>query len=180
MMVDRLPSALRWLSHACLVAAGVAIAAMMLHVGADIAGSALLGRSLGGTIEMVSGWYMPACVFLPLVAVQQHRGQIIVEFATQALGPRKRALFDGLAAALGCAYVGAMVYTGAHEAWTQTAIGERANSSVFDFPVWPTRWFPVVGGAGMAAWLVLQSLSDLAFAATGRRPEPPGEPQERR
>jgi len=179
MLVERLPAALRGLSRACLVVAGVAIAAMMLHVGADIAGKALFGRSLGGTIEMVSGWYMPACVFLPLVAVQQHRGQLIVEFATQTLGPRKRALLDGLAAALGCAYVGAMVYTGAHEAWTQTAIGERTNSSVFDFPVWPTRWFPVLGGAGMAAWLALQSLSDLAFAVTGRVMERPDETLER-
>ncbi len=164
--IERLLDRAAWL---LLIAAAVAIMAMMLNITADILGKLLFNSPVVGTLELVSTWYMVAVTFLPLAHVYATRSNIVVELFTQKLSAGPRSALDAFGAALGGIYLGLLTWKGAEQAWYQTQRGEVADATFFEIPVWPTRWFLVVGCAVAALIAICHMLGDARFAATGRR-----------
>lgn len=146
-----------------------ALALMMLHVTADVAGKYLLGQPIVGTLETVSHYYMVAAVFLPLAIVQKHRGQIIVDIATQHLQPRRLALVEGLVSLIALGFLVLFVWQATRRAVEMTAVLEKVNAAHFPIDIWPTRWFVVAGAVSVTGFMALQAANDFAFAFTGRR-----------
>ena len=70
--------------------AALFVIVMMLHVCADVFSRLVLGRSLHGTIEIVSAYYMVGVIFLPLIEVTREDGHISVELLTRRLPPQIR------------------------------------------------------------------------------------------
>ncbi len=147
----------------------LALALMMLHVTADVFGKYLFGQPILGTLETVSHYYMVAAIFLPIALVQAARGQVIVDVATQHLSPRRLALVEGLASLGTLVFVLALLWNATGRAVAMTLITEKTNAIAFPIDIWPSRWFVVLGAAGMAGFVFLQTINDFGFAFTGRR-----------
>jgi TRAP-type C4-dicarboxylate transport system permease small subunit len=152
----RLAWALAQANALALALGAVAIALMMVHVSLDVAGKALLRQPITGTLEIVSTYYMVACIFLPLGWVQQERRHIAVELWKESLPQgldRALALFADLALLV----FGLLLCVASFgEAMLQTAARETSEAVAVRIEVWPSRWFPVVGSALLAAALLLQ------------------------
>lgn len=162
--------ALHRLSQALLVASCGLIAVMMLHIVADILAKFVLGRPIVGTLEAVTYYYMVAAVFLGLPIVTRERGHIVVELFTQRLSRRRLALLDGLVFLAVAAFVGLMAYAAAIQAIQQTIDGETTWADAFRVPIWPGRWFVVVGAGLTTAHFLVQGIGELLYAVSGRRP----------
>ena len=154
------PARLAWVlaqAHALALALGaLAIALMMVHVSLDVLGKALLRQPITGTLEIVSSYYMVACIFLPLGWVQQERRHIAVELWQESLPPgleRAMRLFADLAL---LAFGLLLCVASFGEAMIQTAARETSEAVAVRIEVWPSRWFPVVGSALLVAALLLQ------------------------
>ena len=91
--VGRMATVLFWI-------AGFAVAAMMLHVTADILGKTLLRSPIHGTLEITTFYYMPIVALAPLAVVQRDRGHIFVELFSQVFGDRLNDAADAVMSAL--------------------------------------------------------------------------------
>ncbi len=147
----------------------IALTLMMVHVTADVAGKYLLNQPVLGTLESVTHYYMVAAVFLPLAVVQRHRGQVIVDIATQHLAPRRLALVEGLVSIMTLSFTLFLLWHSGKRAVDMSLIFEKSNAVHFPIDVWPSRWFVPLGAAGMAAFIAMQAINDFAFAFRGER-----------
>ncbi|HYD69143.1 TRAP transporter small permease [Azospirillum sp.] len=153
MSANAILSLSRWVDRLGLLgfwAGSVGLAAMMLHITADVAGRFLLNAPITGTLEIVSTYYMIAVSFLPLGFIQSRRYHIEVELFTQHLSGRALAVVEAFAALLGLAIFLGIAVSGAFTAWANTVAGEAVDATLFDITVWPTRWFLVFGCAAAA------------------------------
>ena len=146
--------------------AGVFILLMTFHVTADVLLKVSINWPIIGTLELVTYIYMVACIFLPLPHVQAGRSLIVVELFTQNMSARGLARLESLGALLTFAYLGMIAWWGGLLAIAKTEIGETADATYFELPIWPMRWV-VVTCCGIAALLALSQ-------AFGRRPPPRG------
>lgn len=142
---------------------------MMLHVAGDVTLRLLLRQPIPGTLETVTYVYMVAVVFLPLAMVQRRRQQIVVELFTHAVPPRLLAVLDGCVGLLGAVFMAAVTWFSGKEAWAQTLIRETAPSMMNPVPIWPARWFVVVGAGLVGLYLLMHAIDDLRLAAAGDR-----------
>lgn len=161
------------ISNLLLLVGGVALIALMLHVSADVVFKRVFGMPIQGTTEMVSSYYMVACVFLGLGVVQRDGKQLAVEFFSDRLSPRYRAAVDIFAGSVMIVFGALLVWTGSEQAITNTLARETNWSTIARFEIWPTRWFPVIAYASMLGYLVIQLVRDIGtFLAVdaGERP----------
>ena len=152
-----------------MIAGGLSLVLMMLHISADVVLKYVLNYPLTGTIEIVSYYYMVAAVFLPLAAVERYRGHIFVEVFTTNLSPRAQALIDAVAVSLGVIYAAVLTWHTGIEAVRQTAVLEVWDATFFDIHVWPTRWFLPLGCGALAVYMLLHAVDDLSYALKGVR-----------
>ena len=162
------------LSNVLLALGGVAIVALMLHVCADVVGKYFFNQPIMGTLEIVSRYYMVACVFLPLAWVQLRRQHLTVEMFTMGLSERRLAALDGAVALLGFAYVAVLTWLVFGQAVDATRDNEFLSLTFYDLPAWPSRWVLPVSFGLFALVLLLQAWFDLRYALTGE-----GRPPER-
>lgn len=155
-------------SRLLLFLGGIGILALMLHICADVAGKYFFNKPITGTLEIVSWYYMIACVFLPLAFVQVHRQHLTVEMFTMGLGRRKLAALDGCVALLGLAYVLLLSWLVLGRAVKATADRESLALTFYDVPAWPSRWILPVSFGLFALVFLGQALTDLRYALTGR------------
>ncbi|MFY0634034.1 MAG: TRAP transporter small permease [Vannielia sp.] len=160
--------ALDALSKVLLFVGGAALVVLMLHVCADVAGKYFFNQPLTGTLEIVSWYYMVACVFLPLAWVQIRRQHLTVEMFTMGLNRRQLAALDGVVSLLGLAYLVLLTWLVFWQAVAQTRANEFLSLTFYDMPAWPSRWVLPVSFGLFALVLVLQAWIDLRFAITGR------------
>lgn len=128
-----------------LAAIGAAAAAlMMLHVVAEIFCRNVLGITLPATLEIVSLYYMPALIFLPLASVERLAGHIDVSFVQEAFpAPLRRVTEVAALTACGLVY-GAMGWVGLQEAMAKFRIREFLMGEVA-VPLWPGRFLVPIG-----------------------------------
>ncbi|SHI01169.1 TRAP transporter small permease [Marivita hallyeonensis] len=157
------------LSTFLLILGGIALLAMMVHVSADVIFKRVFGTPLQGTTEMVSSYYMVACVFLGLGVVQRERKQIAVEFFTESLRGRHRAAVNIFSGGVTIILASLLVWMGTDQAIQNTLDRETNWSTIANFEIWPTRWFPVVAYAAMLAYLLIQLWGDLKVMVQGSK-----------
>lgn len=146
--MDRVASFLAW-------GGLIAVVAMLVHVAVDVLSKLVLGAALIGTIEMVSSYYMIACVFLPLAIVQRNREHIVVDFFTDRMSRRSKWAAQQFADLTMLVVILAMTWGGLVVALEQTEAWETTSSTTARFQVWPTRWMPVLAYAITALYLSL-------------------------
>lgn len=134
--------------------AGVVMLIMMLHVVADVVGRYVFASPIDGTLEIVSGYYMVALVFLPLAYVTRKNGHIFVELFTMRLRPSRVSLMDAAAETLAFLYVGFLAWECGVEAWRRTMDGEAWETAEGLVAIWPSRWLLPLGLGLMAICLL--------------------------
>jgi TRAP-type C4-dicarboxylate transport system permease small subunit len=145
----------------------IGAAAMMVHVTADVAGKAI-GMPVTGTLEIVSSYYMVACIFLPLGWVQQQRSHLAVELFAGSLSMQANRILAAFADVALLVFTALLCAAAWSEAVEQTLVRETSEAVAIRIEVWPSRWFPVVGALCMSLTLLLQ----LAVRWTDRGDEP--------
>ena len=146
------------LSLAAMWGGIIAGAMMMFHVVAEIIALKVLGKTLFGTIEIVSAYYMVALSYLPFAWIVKNEGHIFVELFTKGFSPRNLLRIDIFAMAVTILYVGVMAWKTLESAVEQTHIREQAESALGYIAVWPSRWFVVIGFGCFLLQLVSQFL----------------------
>lgn len=142
------------LSGVLLVLGAAFILLMTFHVTADVLLKVAANRPIAGTLELVTYIYMVACIFLPLPHVQASGALIVVELFTQKLPARHVSRLDAIGAFLTFVYLGMIAWWGGMLAVNKTEIGETADATYFELPIWPMRWVLVVC-CGIAALIAL-------------------------
>lgn len=142
---------------------------MMLQIMGEVILRTFFRRTIPGTEEIVSAYYMIGCAFLPLAWVQRSRGHVMVTVFTMWLRPRPAAALDAFAYLVCAVATGIYAYAGLHEALAMTREGEILIGTM-DVVVWPSRWFVPLGLVGMLFYLVLQAVADLTWAVKGGEP----------
>ncbi len=141
-------------ADALIALAGVIILLMTFHVTADVLLKVSIGWPIIGTLELVTYVYMVACIFLPLPHVQASRSLILVELFTQKMSERSIARLDAFGALLTFAYLGMIAWWGGLLAIGKTEIGETADATYFELPIWPMRWVVAIC-CGVAALIAI-------------------------
>ena len=107
---------IRWSAAGILMSiGGIALLAMMGHVAGDVIGRSFFGAPIDGTLEIVSGYYMVAVVFLPLAFVTRNDDHIYVELFTRRMGAGRIALLDAAVEFLALLFVGFLAWQSAVE-----------------------------------------------------------------
>lgn len=138
-------------------AGGVALILMMLHISADVIARYIFNSPLHGTVEIVSGYYMVAVVFLPLAMIERRNAHIVVELVTQHFPRRAQEWLIGLVALVSAAYFAAFAWQTWSDALKQYRIGEVALGTV-EVTIWPTRFYLPIGCGLIALVLLYKAL----------------------
>lgn len=149
------------------IGAGFAVL-MMVHVVADIVARNLLATTIPATLELVSRYYMPALIFLPLAFVERSNGHIQVTFIFNTLPAVVRRLLTPVILALVAVVFAAMGWVALEEAITKYRIGEFLMGEV-PVPLWPGRFLAPIGFFAMAGLTAVKC----ALAVAGRLPTDP-------
>jgi len=156
--------ALDALTNILVIASGVAISLMALHIAADVAGRYLFRAPLPGTVEFVARYYMVILVFLPLALVQRRDTHFVAGLFTDHLpGPVKRRLIAVTHLAMAVA-AGLLAWCGVAAAEHATRTGEQVQPGLFIIYTWYGRWLVPLGLGLMA----LQALVNAIRLFSGR------------
>ena len=155
-----------------MILAEVAIAAMMLHITAEVLSRWIFRYGFDSVPEIVAYYYMAGLVFFALAYVTRANGHIAAEIFTEYLSPRPREILEGVIALALCAFMIVVTWQTAVEAVSMTSASEIHQGATMNVPKWPARWFLPVGSGLMA-------LSALLIGIGKLRGEPaPGGPAE--
>lgn len=161
-LVDRL---LKWLELPInlLLWIGLAAgAAMMIHVTADVTARSVFNSPFSGTTEIVSGWYMVACAYLPLAWITRNDNHIVAG-VFQQIGTKWFAYWlEVVVKLLMLVYLGVFTWQTYLRAVQQTRAGEVWQAAGTFIQIWPARWLLPLSGAIMVIYLVLRIVSDVA------------------
>ena len=147
--------------------AGLALVSMMAHVVFDVIGRTFFNEPIDGTLEIVSGYYMVAVVFLPIAFVTRNNEHIYVELFTRGMGPGRIALLDGAAELLALLFVGFLTWQSGVEAVARTAAGETWETAESLIPMWPSRWLLPLSLLAMTLYLVGRCVANFRIWRSG-------------
>lgn len=154
--------ALEALAEWMALAGGAVVFVLMLMVVVDAIGRKVW-TALPGALEFSEALMVPA-VFLPLMFVQMKREHVFVGVTTDWLPPRKRALLDGMAAAVGMLIFGFLTWLAFGKAIQATLVGEY-RVAIISVPIWPFRWMIPLGTGLMVFQLALTAFEEFARAS---------------
>jgi TRAP-type C4-dicarboxylate transport system permease small subunit len=160
----------RLIGALCNVLMGVACLLgflMMMHITADVAGRVLFDQPFDATIEIVSGYYMVALIFLPLAYIAAGEGHIIVELFTSGLSHKGLFRLEVFVKIVTITYMTVFAWQTGVEAIDATEIGEVWETASGFVPIWPSRWFLPVSCGLMAAYVLARLLRDIREASRG-------------
>lgn len=147
-----------------IVAAGLVVSVMALHIVVDVVLRSFFRSPLPGTVEFVSRYYMVVLVFLPLAFVQRRDGHFVAGLFTDKLSDRRKQILDGVTALTMAAVVGLMAWCSVSSAIYAMNNGEQVQAAEFVLPTWPGRWLVPLGLGLMAITALLQGVSRLTGA----------------
>lgn len=165
-MLENTEKLISWCARALLFIGAVAIVLMMTHVMIEVMLRTLFDKSIPGTEEIVSGYYMVAVVFLPLAYVQLERGHIIIELFTLKAGPRLKAWIDGFVYVVCGGALSIFTYATLDKAIKMTAKQEMWIGMI-EVIIWPARWILPLGLGIMMMIMFLQAIREFQSAITG-------------
>jgi TRAP-type C4-dicarboxylate transport system permease small subunit len=123
---------------------GLAIAAMMLLILAEVLSRLFLDRSIEGTIEIV-GIFLSLAVFLGFAPCEQTNHHVRVELLRMRIGYRKRFFLDLSSYILALLIVGVMVWRVGLDAYSSFMIREVLPGADFQTPVYPAKISAFIG-----------------------------------
>jgi len=144
-----------WLAGTGAVAIMIAMIAMV--------GDAIARK----TITTIPGAYetslslMVLINFFPQAYVQMRKQHIVVDFLTMRMSPRTRDILEGTSALLAVAVFALLFYLSAVKAWDSMLTREEWRGIV-NYPVWPSRWFLLLGLGVFIIQLVITAIQGLS------------------
>jgi TRAP-type C4-dicarboxylate transport system permease small subunit len=123
---------------------GLAIAAMMLLILAEVLSRLFLGSSIEGTIEVV-GIFLSLAVFLGFAPCEQTNHHIRVELLRMRIDDRKRFFLDLFSYILALLIVGVMAWRVGLDAYSSLMTREALPGADFEVPVYPAKISAFVG-----------------------------------
>ncbi len=135
---------------------GLAIAAMMMLILAEVLSRLFFGRSIEGTIEIV-GIFLSLAVFLGFAPCEQTNHHVRVELLRMRLGYRKQFYFDVISYLLALLIVGVMVWRVGLDAYSSLIIREVLPGAEFEVPVYPAKIGAFIGFVAFGLQLLVNS-----------------------
>lgn len=155
----------RWLNTGTIIAAGLAMFLMMLHITIDVSFRYFFNGQIVGTLEWVSFYYMVTLVFLALGYVEMKNENIRVDLFVQMMPNGLQLALYIFACLLGLVFFGMLCWRSVLDAISATRRAEEAMSN-FRFLIWPARWALPIGFFGV----LLAILANMMHAIARRQP----------
>ena len=153
----------RLLNRVFLVASGLFLILMMLHIAIDVI-LRNAGISIQGTLEVVSFYYMVCLVFLPMGYVELKHQHIRVDLIAQRLPQSLQVGLYVLSCLIGLLFFGMLGWQTLLDAIQATQSAQTAMAN-FTFYIWPARWALPLGFLGLCCAV----FSNLLLALKERR-----------
>lgn len=136
-------------------AVGGILMAMMILTCGDIFSRYFLRRSIVGTLEIESNYFMVAVVFLPLAyGMISKQGHIRVEILLSRLPLRLQMGLEMVGLILSLCVFGLVVWFGVAGAWRSWQAGETMVNVAL--PMWPGRVLVALGGALLCLQMIVR------------------------
>ena len=145
----RLVAAFDFLSRVFGGVCSAIIFVMITHVTLDVLSRYLLNHPLAGTAEVVANYYMVAIVFLPIAALELRDRHFSADVFPDLASSRTRRGLAILACLLSAGITAILAWRSWLIAVEKTADAEFLQAAQSLLPIWPARWFLVVGFAMM-------------------------------
>lgn len=146
------------ITNVMTIIGGLAIALMMFHITADVAGRYFFNSPIPGTITIVSYYYMVIAAFIPLAFAEQKDAHISVEVITERLPEwiqnniqRLSLLCSGVIFTLLC-------WRSFEEAGRKYSMGASVVQGNSDISIWATYYVLPLGCALMVLVLAYKFL----------------------
>jgi len=149
------------LAQALALIGAIGVAALLLHVAADVASRNLLDRPIPATNEIASRYYMVALAFLPLAWVERRGGMVRVEFFEAVASPGLMRVSEILVALLATAVYFVLAGVTWADALGNWRIGAFVDVLGRQVAVWPTYFLPPTGFALAGAVTLLRAVTVL-------------------
>jgi TRAP-type mannitol/chloroaromatic compound transport system permease small subunit len=152
-IVDRLSLFLARIVEGTLVA-------MMVLTGADVLCRMIFRRSISGTVEIESNYFMVAIVFLPLAfGMIARQGHIRLDFVMSRFPLRLRLVVEVIGLALSLLVYLVITWCGVAGGIHAWKTGDRMVN--ISLPMWPGRTLVGIGGGVLCLQLMLKIYQDL-------------------
>jgi len=136
-------------------AVGGILMAMMILTCGDIFSRSFLRRSIVGTLEIESNYFMVAVVFLPLAyGMISKQGHIRVEILLSRLPLRLQMGLEMLGLILSLCVFSLVVWFGVAGAWRSWQTGETMVNVTL--PMWPGRVLVAMGGVLLCLQIIVR------------------------
>lgn len=135
---------MRKIINALGILGGLAIAAMMLLILAEVLSRLFLGSSIEGTIEVV-GIFLSLAVFLGFAPCEQINQHIRIDLLRMRIDGRKRFFLDLLSYMLALLIVCVMAWQVGLDAYSSLMTREVLPGANFEVPVYPAKISAFVG-----------------------------------
>lgn len=134
----------RRLTEALSLLAGLSVLLMMVQVIADVIGKYVFHMPVPGTAEVVANYYMIACVFLSLAAIEARGSAIAVDLIYDQVGAQAKAVMRRIGQVATLFFYGGLGYF----SWDVAMRAYRINESVdglWRITVWPAKFMLPLG-----------------------------------
>jgi TRAP-type C4-dicarboxylate transport system permease small subunit len=145
------------LTNLISIIGGLAIALMMVHITADVAGRYFFNSPLPGTITIVSYYYMSIAAFVPLAFAEQKDAHISVEVITERMPAWLRHNLERFAMLCSLVVFSFLAVRTFGEAQKKYSMGASIVQGNSDIPIWIT-YYMLPLGAGLMTLVVLYKL----------------------
>lgn len=147
------------LAAALSMIAEITVALMMLHIAFEVTMRYVFGISVPGTLTMVSKYYLPAVVFLPLALAERRGNHISVEVLTQLMPGWAQRVLGIVAWLLSTVVFAVLAYQTFLDALKKTRIGSFDLDSGYQFDTWPSFYLLPVGFGAITLVLIYKLLA---------------------
>ncbi|MCX7567919.1 TRAP transporter small permease [Sulfitobacter sp. F26169L] len=141
----------------------ICVTLMMLHVTTDVLLRFVFNLPIGGTITIVSNYYMVILGFGSLAVAESRGAHVSVEVLTELMPRNVQTGLASMAALLGAVVFGFLTVRTWIEAMAKMELGAAMQQGTMTIPVWPS-YFALPLGCGL---MVLTSLWRAGALATG-------------
>ncbi|MFC4259454.1 TRAP transporter small permease [Marinobacter lacisalsi] len=146
---------------------GLAIALMMFHITADVAGRYIFDSPMPGTITVVSYYYMSIAAFIPLAFAEQKDAHISVEVITERMPRWMQHNLERLALLCSLTVFGFLGVRSFLEAQRKFSSGASIVQGNSEIPIWLTYFVLPLGCLLMVLVVAYKLISSFLPQETG-------------
>lgn len=160
--MQRIGRAIGGLASGLGLVADILVAMMMLHIALEVTMRYVFGISVPGTLTLVSKYYLPAVVFLPLAIAERRGNHISVEVLTQLMPAAVQRVLEHLGRLLSLVVFGVLTYQTWLDALKKTRTGAFELDFGYQFMTWPSYYLLPVGFGAITLVLACKLVTGLA------------------